>query len=191
MQLHAHVEQFRSGDRTLPGPDAARGRDPNGLGRRLRGQRQPPSLLTDTDNFDDNSTIGPKCTESPSSWTSGRISSASCTVPLGRRVGPHLVPLPLRAPIGPGRLSRRSRTHPFSRFFFPPSQRSVVKLIDHAQSWSNSRSSFSDRHRPLSPRYMLQTLFCCVGYDRVTGRHLMELTNNDVSGAVSLDPIPK
>lgn len=34
--------------------------------------------------------------------------------------------------------------------------------------------------------YMLQTLFTCVGYERVTGNHLMELTNNDVSGAVSL-----
>eukprot|EP00397_Hematodinium_sp_SG-2012_P007031 GEMP01007071.1.p1 GENE.GEMP01007071.1~~GEMP01007071.1.p1 ORF type:complete len:725 (+),score=139.85 GEMP01007071.1:25-2199(+) len=34
--------------------------------------------------------------------------------------------------------------------------------------------------------WMLQTLFACVGHDRITGRQLMELTNNDVSGAVSL-----
>eukprot|EP00392_Amoebophrya_sp_AT5.2_P005236 g5245.t1 len=34
--------------------------------------------------------------------------------------------------------------------------------------------------------YMLQTLFSVVGYDAVTGKHLMELTNNDVAGAVSL-----
>ena len=27
--------------------------------------------------------------------------------------------------------------------------------------------------------YMLQTLFNCVGYDKMTGKHLMELTNND------------
>ncbi|CAD7948427.1 unnamed protein product [Amoebophrya sp. A25] len=34
--------------------------------------------------------------------------------------------------------------------------------------------------------YMLQVLFCCVGFENVTGKHLMELTNNDVAGAVSL-----
>ncbi|CAD7961094.1 unnamed protein product [Amoebophrya sp. A120] len=34
--------------------------------------------------------------------------------------------------------------------------------------------------------YMLQTLFSVVGYETVTGKHLMELTNNDIAGAVSL-----
>lgn len=34
--------------------------------------------------------------------------------------------------------------------------------------------------------WMLQVLFACFGFSRITGRHLMELTENDVSGAVSL-----
>merc|ERR1719453_173702 len=34
--------------------------------------------------------------------------------------------------------------------------------------------------------YMLQAVFGAVGYNFITGRILMELTNNDVSGAVSL-----
>jgi len=34
--------------------------------------------------------------------------------------------------------------------------------------------------------WMLQVVFGCFGFDTITGRHLMELTDNDVSGAVSL-----
>ena len=34
--------------------------------------------------------------------------------------------------------------------------------------------------------YMLEVLFVSIGWDQVSGKHLMELTNNDVSGAVSL-----
>merc|ERR1719359_1908746 len=34
--------------------------------------------------------------------------------------------------------------------------------------------------------WMLQVVFSCFGFNQITGRHLMELTDNDVSGAVSL-----
>jgi len=34
--------------------------------------------------------------------------------------------------------------------------------------------------------YMLQVVFLCFGHANITGKHLMELTDNDVSGAVSL-----
>mmetsp|Transcript_54235 Transcript_54235/g.129254 ORF Transcript_54235/g.129254 Transcript_54235/m.129254 type:complete len:735 (-) Transcript_54235:86-2290(-) len=34
--------------------------------------------------------------------------------------------------------------------------------------------------------WMLQVIFSCFGFSNITGRHLMELTDNDVSGAVSL-----
>jgi len=34
--------------------------------------------------------------------------------------------------------------------------------------------------------WMLQVVFSCFGFNTITGRHLMELTDNDVSGAVSL-----
>mmetsp|Transcript_8672 Transcript_8672/g.16203 ORF Transcript_8672/g.16203 Transcript_8672/m.16203 type:complete len:762 (+) Transcript_8672:109-2394(+) len=34
--------------------------------------------------------------------------------------------------------------------------------------------------------WMLQVVFACFGFRNITGRHLMELTDNDVSGAVSL-----